>query len=230
LLLARSDVGRVVARKPTDLAQVAIDAAAELGPMSVTHEVSLDVQPAVVEGSRDELDRVVINLMENALRHTPPGSEIWVSTGITADGQATLVVEDNGPGVPEHLAPTLFERFVRGKGDRGGSFGLGLAIVRAVVESHGGSVEVGRTARAEADGGARFVIRLPAFPLEPAGGVAPSVDGKGTAAEQHAAGPTGARAADGRPALAPGDLPIAPSVAQTSTTTGSTMGRRRSRS
>ena len=53
-----------------------------------------------------------------------------------------LVVEDDGPGVPAELAHTLFERFVRGAGDRGGSFGLGLAIVRAVAESHGG---VGRS-------------------------------------------------------------------------------------
>jgi len=164
LLLARSDVGRVVARRPTDLAQVAIDAAAELGPMSVTHEVALEVEPAVVEGARDELDRVAVNLIENALRHTPPGTAIWVSTGVTPDGQATLVVEDNGPGVPEELAGTLFERFVRGAGDGGGSFGLGLAIVRAVVQSHGGTVTVERTNRPGVRGGARFVIRLPASP------------------------------------------------------------------
>ncbi len=67
-------------------------------------------------------------------------------------------MQDDGPGVPPELAPTLFERFVRGAGDRGGSFGLGLAIVRAVAESHGGSV----TLRDPAEGsGARFVVRLP---------------------------------------------------------------------
>jgi len=162
LLLARGDVGRVVARRPTDLAQVAIDAAAELGPMSETHEISLEAKPAIVEGSRDELDRVAINLIENAVRHTPPGTEIWVSTGIGEDGRAMLVVEDNGPGVPEALAGTLFERFVRGSGDAGGSFGLGLAIVRAVVQSHGGTVGVERTKRGGTEHGARFVIHLPA--------------------------------------------------------------------
>ncbi len=65
--------------------------------------------------------------------------------------------------MPEHLRDTLFERFVRGAGDRGGSFGLGLAIVRAVAESHGGSVTIESTG--ERDGapyGARFVVRLPA--------------------------------------------------------------------
>jgi signal transduction histidine kinase len=161
LLLARSDTGRVVQRQPTDLADIAIDAAAELGPMSVTHELSLQVEPAVVEGSRDELDRVAVNLIENAVRHTPPHTRIWVST-TTSDGYATLVVEDNGPGVPEQLAGTLFERFVRGAGDRGGSFGLGLAIVRAVSEAHGGSVSLERGERDGAHGGARFVVRIPA--------------------------------------------------------------------
>ncbi|HST54870.1 MAG TPA: HAMP domain-containing sensor histidine kinase [Solirubrobacteraceae bacterium] len=163
LLLARSDVGRVVPREPLDLAQIVVEAAAELGPFSGLHDISLDVHPVTVEASRDELHRLIINLMENAIRHTPPGTEIWVSTEKTGDGQAQLTVQDGGPGVPPELAPTLFERFVRGAGDRGGSFGLGLAIVRAVAESHGGSVTLEPTS--ERDGapqGARFSVRLPA--------------------------------------------------------------------
>jgi two-component system OmpR family sensor kinase len=158
LLLARTDVGRVVQREPCDLAQIVVEAAGELGPVSTEHEIVLDVQPAVVDAARDELHRLTINLIENALRHTPPGTRISASTS-TAGGQATLVVEDDGPGVPEELAPTLFERFVRGAGDRGGSFGLGLAIVKAVAETHGGSV----TLQTPAGGtGARFVVSLPA--------------------------------------------------------------------
>jgi two-component system, OmpR family, sensor kinase len=158
LLLARTDVGRVVPREPCDLAQIAVEAAGELGPVSEQHEIVLDVRPAVVEAARDEVHRLTINLLENALRHTPPGSRIRVFTN-AANGQATLVVEDNGPGVPAELAPTLFERFVRGAGDRGGSFGLGLAIVKAVAVTHGGSV----TLESPAEGsGARFVVRLPA--------------------------------------------------------------------
>jgi len=163
LLLARSDVGRVVPHRRCDLAQVAVEAAGELGPVSGQHEISLDVQPAVVEGARDELHRLTINLLENAIRHTPPGTPIHVSTRVTADGRAELVVEDEGPGVPPELASTLFERFVRGAGDRGGSFGLGLAIVQAVASSHGGSV----TLEPRAGGpGARFVVRLPASDLD----------------------------------------------------------------
>jgi two-component system OmpR family sensor kinase len=159
LLLARSDIGRVVRRERCDLAQVVVEAAAELGPVSGEHDISLDVRPAVVEASRDELHRLTINLIENALRHTPPGSAIAVSTATTADGQAQLVVEDDGPGVPPALAATIFERFVRGAGDRGGSFGLGLAIVQAVAQSHGGTVTLEPTAARK---GARFVVRLPA--------------------------------------------------------------------
>jgi two-component system OmpR family sensor kinase len=95
------------------------------------------------------------------------------------DGQVVLVVEDDGPGIPDALRGRVFERFVRGGGDRGGgSFGLGLSIVRAVAESHGGRVRVesppsnGRVAgdaggagRGNGSGpahGTRFVVTLPA--------------------------------------------------------------------
>jgi signal transduction histidine kinase len=173
LLLARTDVGRVVAHEPCALDQIVVEAASELGPVSAAHEISLDVGqaaggrgPILVEGSRDELHRLTINLLENALRHTPVGTEIRVSTRLEGS-HALLVVEDDGPGVPEHLRDTLFERFVRGAGDRGGSFGLGLAIVRAVAETHGGSVTIEPTG--ERDGasyGARFVVRLPVARVE----------------------------------------------------------------
>ena len=159
LLLARSDVGRAAPRQPVDLGQVVLDAAAELGPLSGEHELSIDAHPAIVEGDHDELFRLTLNLIENAVRHTPPGIAIRASTGLQ-DTDAVLTVQDNGPGVPPELAPTLFERFVRGTGDRGGSFGLGLAIVRAVAQSHGGSV----TLENVTPHGARFVVRLPLAP------------------------------------------------------------------
>jgi signal transduction histidine kinase len=178
LLLARSDTGRVVSREPVDFAQVVVEAAGELGPVSLEHEIELDVHPVTVHASRDELHRLVINLLENALRHTPPGTPIRAQTR-REGAHAVLVVEDEGPGVAPELAPHLFERFVRGAGDRGGSFGLGLAIVKAVAESHGGSVTLERSLEqgpsgdlAEGAGrgpGARFVVRLPAVQA-PAGG------------------------------------------------------------
>jgi signal transduction histidine kinase len=160
LLLARTDAARVVAREPCDLGQIVVEAAAELGPVSAAHEISLEIRPAMVMGARDELHRLTINLLENALRHTPPGTAIRVSTATTPDGKVELVVEDDGPGVPPALAPALFERFVRGAGDRGGSFGLGLAIVQAVADSHGGGVRLESPLEGH---GARFVVRLPAY-------------------------------------------------------------------
>jgi two-component system, OmpR family, sensor kinase len=160
LLLARTDAARVVAREPCDLAQIVVEAASELGPVSSAHEITLEAHPALVEGARDELHRLAINLLENAVRHTPPGTEIRVSTTTLPDGQVELVVEDDGPGIAAEIVPSLFERFVRGAGDAGGSFGLGLAIVHAVAVSHGGSVEL--EPRAE-HSGARFVVRLPAY-------------------------------------------------------------------
>jgi len=158
LLLARTDAARVAPSERCDLAKIVIEATAELGPVSGEHEISLEVSPVSVQASRDELHRLTINLLENALRHTPTGTEIRVSTARTANGLAQLIVEDDGPGVPAELAPRLFERFVRGAGDRGGSFGLGLAIVHAVAGSHGGSVSYEPV---EPGGGARFVVRLP---------------------------------------------------------------------
>ena len=172
LLLARTDAARPVAHKPCDLAQVVVEAAGELGSVSAEHEITLDVQPATVMGAHDDLHRLTINLLENALRHTPPGTEIRVSTRTTDDGHVELVVEDDGPGIPDKLAATLFERFVRGVGDRGGSFGLGLAIVHAVATAHGGTVTLDQSKQGAK--GARFVVRLPALPVRQTAPPAPA--------------------------------------------------------
>jgi two-component system, OmpR family, sensor kinase len=158
LLLARTDAGRVSAREPTDLAAVVMDAAAELEPLAHDHELVVDAEPAVVEGGRDELVRMTSNLIANAIRHTPPGTRVEASVAAT-DGAVELSVTDDGPGVPPQLAPHVFDRFVRGGGDTGGSSGLGLAIVRAVAENHGGSVTLETPPGGR---GAQFVVRLPA--------------------------------------------------------------------
>jgi two-component system, OmpR family, sensor kinase len=156
LLLARADANRQLPREPTDVGRVLVEAAAELGPMADGHQLTIDSDEAVVNGARDELHRMTLNLMENAIRHTPEGTH--VSARVAADdGEVVLTVEDDGPGVPTELRERVFERFVRGAGDRGSSSGLGLSIVRAVAESHGGRVVL-----EDADPGARFVVRLPA--------------------------------------------------------------------
>jgi two-component system, OmpR family, sensor kinase len=168
LLLARADANRTVPHVPTDVGQVLIAAAAELGPLADGHELMVDPRPAVVDGSRDELHRMALNLMENAVRHTPPGTRIHAAVR-RVDGEAVLTVEDDGPGVPEELREQVFERFVRGEGDRGSSSGLGLSIVRAVAESHGGSVDL-----EDGDPGARFTVHLPLAADEPVTEPAPA--------------------------------------------------------
>ena len=139
LLLARHDAARQAPHTPTDVGQVLVEAAAELGIIADDHELSIEPNRAVVDGSRDELHRLTLNLMENAIRHTPRGTQVRAAVE-RVDGHVRLVVEDDGPGIPEELRGRIFERFVRGAGDRGGSSGLGLSIVHAVAESHGGAV------------------------------------------------------------------------------------------
>jgi signal transduction histidine kinase len=159
LLLARADAGRVAPHTPVDLAEVVAEAAGELEPVAGDHQLSVSARPgAVMEGARDELHRLTLNLLENALRHTDPGTAVE-ATVERVNGEVVLSVEDDGPGIPPELHDKVFERFFRGAGDRSGSSGLGLAIVRAVARSHGGSVALAEPL----DGrGARFVVRFPA--------------------------------------------------------------------
>jgi signal transduction histidine kinase len=170
LLLARTDAGRVPPRAATDVGEVLTEAAAELEPIAAGHTISIDADRAVVEGTRDDLHRLAANLIENAIRHTPPGTTVHASVHVHdthggTGGEVELVVQDDGPGISPELAGRVFERFVRGGDDRSaGSSGLGLAIVRAVAESHGGSVRL----EPGEDGGARFVVRLPAAEGAPA--------------------------------------------------------------
>ena len=161
LLLARADAGRQAPHQPVDLAAVAREAAAEAGAVASGHVLSLDVpEPVMVEGVPDDLHRLALNLIENALIHTPGGTPVTVSVR-EEDEQAVLEVADRGGGVPSEMRERVFERFARGSGDaspRPGGSGLGLSIVRAVAEAHGGRVEL----HDAGGGGARFRVTLPA--------------------------------------------------------------------
>jgi two-component system, OmpR family, sensor kinase len=157
LLLARADARRAAPHQPLDVGQVLVEAAAELEPVSGDHDLVVEPRHAVVDGARDELHRLALNLMENAIRHTPPGTEVRAAVE-QDNGTVRLVVSDDGPGIPAALRAKVFERFVRGEGDRGGSFGLGLSIVRAVAQSHRGRVELD----SEEGRGTRFTVTLPA--------------------------------------------------------------------
>ena len=161
LLLARADAGRLDRHRRCDLAEVAGDAAVEAAPLMGARTLTLDNdRPLYVEGSPDELHRLVLNLLDNASRHTPDGALIELSLS-AVDGDAVVEVADDGPGIPAEMRGQIFDRFVRGQGpaDTAGSTGtgLGLAIVSAVAASHGGSVE----ATESESGGALFRARIP---------------------------------------------------------------------
>ncbi len=174
LLLARADAGRIGARTRCDLAEVARNAAAEVAPTIGERELRLEGdRPLPVDGNPDELHRMVLNLLDNACRHTPPGSRIELRLRAEG-GEAAVEVADDGPGVPPHRREQVFERFARGDGPAdtaiGGGSGLGLAIVSAVAKSHGGSAEA-----ADSDlGGALFRVRLPLRKSER--GISPALD------------------------------------------------------
>ncbi|MDX6608186.1 MAG: two-component system, OmpR family, sensor kinase [Solirubrobacterales bacterium] len=161
LLLARADAGRAGKHGPCDLAEIAGNAAAELAPLMGDRKLEVDNQHALpVTGNPDELHRMVVNLLDNASRHTQPGARIELHVRSIGD-EAVIEVADDGPGIPPRLREQIFNRFVRGEGPAdtavGPGSGLGLAIVRAVATSHGGTVEVGESA----SGGAQFRVRLP---------------------------------------------------------------------
>ena len=161
LLLARADAGRKLARKELDLATVAAGALEEVRPLAgERHLESQQEGPLPLEGNPDELHRMIRNLLENAVRHTPDKTTVELTVRRDGD-KALLEVVDDGPGIPHGMEDQVFDRFVRGGGPSdtagGGGSGLGLAIVRAVAEAHGGDVSAGRSTY----GGARFSVRLP---------------------------------------------------------------------
>ena len=162
LLLARLDEGRELDRDPVDLSLLLIDALSDAhaaGPDHTWH-IDLPEEPVEVLGDAPRLHQVVMNLLANARVHTPEGTTVVAALAVDAvTREAVVTVTDDGPGIPEELRSTLFERFARGDSSRNratGSTGLGLAIVSAVVEAHGGTVTV-----ASEPGSTAFTVRLP---------------------------------------------------------------------
>ena len=120
--------------------------------------VTLD-QPAAVEFDADaiRLGQAVNNLLDNALKYTPPGGRVTLAAR-SESGAAIIAVSDNGPGVPPVEREAIFRRLYRSDASRSQrGLGLGLSLVKAIVESHGGTVAVDDAP----GGGARFVVRLP---------------------------------------------------------------------
>ncbi len=146
LLLARLDEGSEIVSGTVDLARLVVDAVSDARVAGPDHRWQLQVPDAavLVHGDQARLHQVIANLLANARAHTPAATLV-TTTVDTVGGAAVIEVRDTGPGMDEALVPTVFERFVRGDSSRsrvGGSTGLGLAIVAAVVDAHGGRVEV----------------------------------------------------------------------------------------
>ncbi len=161
LLLARADAGRISPHHRCDLAEIAGEAAVEAAPLMGNRHFEIDNdRPLRVEGSADELHRMVLNLLDNATRHTPEGATIQLALSQQGDF-AVVEVGDDGPGIPAAMRTQIFDRFVRGEGPadtaRGTGTGLGLAIVSAVAASHHGTVEATESPL----GGALFRARIP---------------------------------------------------------------------
>ena len=163
-LLARSDAGEVpLKRERIDLDDVVRHTVRAYKTVADEHGVALAAEcdaQLVVSGDEDLLQRMLGNLLENAIRHAPRGSEVSVRCAAAGDA-ARIEVRDRGAGVPEPLREQIFERFFRVDPARGASAGsgagLGLPIARWIAEAHGG------TLRLESSGpaGSLFVVMLP---------------------------------------------------------------------
>ncbi len=158
LLLARLDQPRPTRPTSVDLAVLCADACSDAHALAPDRTVSLDApEPVVIRGDRDHLHQAVANLVTNAVRHTPSGTAIDVSSRFV-DGSAVVTVRDHGGGLDETALEHAFDRFWQADSARVGTgSGLGLAIVASIAHEHHGSVAAANAI----DGGAVFTIRIP---------------------------------------------------------------------
>jgi two-component system OmpR family sensor kinase len=160
LLLARLDAGRPLEAAEVDLTRLAVDALGDAHAAGPEHHWQLELpdEPVTVIGDAARLHQVLANLLANARSHTPAGTSVTLSL-FNQGETASIVVRDNGPGIPSTLMPDIFQRFSRGEQSRSrtaGSTGLGLAIVAAVVAAHHGRITV-----TSQPGVTEFTVQLP---------------------------------------------------------------------
>jgi len=174
--VTRGALGKIeLVRAPIDMAAAVRRCVETLesGDKLGRHVVSVEAQPAWVEADAARIEQVVMNLLSNALKFTPPGRGIWITVG-SEQGEAVLRVADQGAGISAELLPSVFDLFVQGDRDldrRLGGLGVGLSLVRRLVDLHGGRVE------AASDGpgrGSVFTVRLPALAEAPQSAREPS--------------------------------------------------------
>ncbi len=149
-----------------DLASLIDDVVGRLRPLTRSHRLEVRVPEDLPPVPLDyvEIDQVLSNLIENAARHTPPGSSIVITARVER-GDAVVEVADDGPGIAIDAMDRLFKPFLRSAGRPGArGTGLGLAVARGLVEAHGGRIAV----RNRPEGGALFVVTLPVGEAMPA--------------------------------------------------------------
>jgi signal transduction histidine kinase len=151
---------QAAARSPVALDELVAEVAGELEPLAEAGRIQLHLERlehATVEGDRQGLYALVRNLLDNAIRYTPAGGAVRLAA-FGERGNALLVVEDTGPGIPAADRARVFDRFFRLPGSRAEGSGLGLAIVRQVADAHGAAIELGEGAGGK---GLRVTVRFP---------------------------------------------------------------------
>jgi signal transduction histidine kinase len=164
-LLDSSAIESGVLRLNPDWCDLPLVLRAALGCLSpeqaATVDLTWDPQLPPVWGDHDRLEQVFVNLMENGLRHTAPGTRVRVHAGLgRRPGTVAVQVKDDGPGIPPEEAERLFQPWERGQTEGPGA-GLGLSIVRGIVEGHRGAVGLEPSV-----GGTSFLVELPVDPAE----------------------------------------------------------------
>jgi two-component system OmpR family sensor kinase len=164
LTLSRLDNTTPVRLTQLDAGKLAVEVAEQMRPLAEAKEIHLATicpGPALVNGEPDRLKQVMLNLVDNAIRHTPQGGQITVSAvDDPTRGEVRMEVRDTGPGIDPKDLPHIFDRFYRGDASRAratGNTGLGLAIARAILQAHSGTI----TAESVPGEGAIFRVVLP---------------------------------------------------------------------
>jgi len=165
LLLAQSDAGTLpLARNPVELDTLLLEVFREAQVLAggVVLQIG-EIDQAVVNGDRDRLKQLLLNLVSNAIKFTPEGGRVTLGLARTAGNWARLVVTDTGVGIPPAELPFIFERFYRidkARTRAAGGAGLGLAIAQRIAQVHGGRIE----ASSAGAGGSTFCVWLPLAP------------------------------------------------------------------
>jgi PAS domain S-box-containing protein len=163
--LSRVGAGKIDIQKTTLVIQDIIQRAVETTRPVVrerahTIDVLLPPGPIHIEGDRDRLEQVFVNLIGNAAKYTPENGHIWIAASTEGD-EVVIDVQDDGVGIPADMLPRIFDLFTQVESSRNhaqGGLGIGLSLVKSLVTLHGGSVQV----RSDGQGrGSRFIVRLP---------------------------------------------------------------------